>query len=154
MYDNPIGITRRAVFRGAGAVGLACASGLGWVHPVQAAAVEDAITEKVGAGALTEGKVELGAPDKAENGTLVRVPVVVNHPQEPGNYIEYVAVFVDNNPKPFVAGFSFLPESGRVEFEVRIKMAQASNVRAVARNNKGQRFGAVKKVDVAEGGCA
>ncbi|MBF0159146.1 MAG: twin-arginine translocation signal domain-containing protein [Magnetococcales bacterium] len=153
--DKQRGLTRRDVFRGAGVAGVACAGGLlAWSRSAQAAAVDDAIVEKMGAGALTEGKIELGAPDKAENGTLVRIPVVVNHPQEPGSYIDYAAVFVDNNPKPFVAGFSFLPESGKVEFEVRIKMAQASNVRVVARNNKGQRFSVMKKVDVAEGGCA
>ncbi len=156
--EENTGMTRRDLFRVAGTAGVAClaaAGTLGWAPRASAASpVEAVIAEKVGAGKVTMEKVVLGAPDKAENGAMVRIPVSVTHPQEAGNYIEQVLVFVDNNPKPFVGSFSFTPEIGQVSFEVRVKVAQTSDVRVIARTNKGALFGATKKVEVAEGGCA
>ena len=149
-------VSRRGLFRKAGALGLtALAAGVMTAAPRKAEAAVDAlVAEKMGAGSVTIGKVQAALPETAENGALVRVPVTVDHPMDADNYIESVGIFVDNNPKPLVGVFSFTPACGKADFEVRMKMAKPSDVRIIARTNKGVLFGYVQKVNVAEGGCA
>ncbi|MEO5327436.1 MAG: thiosulfate oxidation carrier protein SoxY [Magnetococcus sp. THC-1_WYH] len=153
-----LAMNRRGFFHSVGSVGVAAAVVGGGVFmgtPRDASAAVDAlIAEHMGPGAVTMDKVVVDTPDKAENGAMVRIPVVVNHPMEPNNYIEKVAVFVDENPNPFVASFAFIPESGPVDIEFRLKMAKASNVRVVAKSNSGALYGFTKKIEVAEGGCS
>ncbi|MBF0140374.1 MAG: thiosulfate oxidation carrier protein SoxY [Magnetococcales bacterium] len=149
-------VNRRGFFRSAGVAGVAVAMGtvMTGVPKTAAADINALIAEQVGQGNITMDKVVVDTPDKAENGAMVRIPVVVNHPMEPNNYIEKVAVFVDDNPKPFVASYTFFPESGKVDIEFRLKMAKTSTVRVVAKNNTGALFGFSKKIEVAEGGCS
>ncbi|MBF0622467.1 MAG: thiosulfate oxidation carrier protein SoxY [Magnetococcales bacterium] len=150
-------VTRRGFFRkmGTGAVACVAVSGVmgGVAGNAQASDINALISEKMGAGAIEEGKVQLKMKDKADNGALVRVPVKVDHPQEAGNYIESIGIFVDNNPRPAVAQFNLTPHSGKAEMEVRIKMAKSSAIRVIARTNSGKLYGATKNIEVAAGGC-
>ncbi|WP_158089553.1 thiosulfate oxidation carrier protein SoxY [Magnetofaba australis] len=147
------GLTRRSLFGVMGSVGVGAAM-LGASSPARADAIADLVAKEMGTGPAGTGSIALGAPDKAENGGLVRIPISVDHPMEPGNYIESLGVFVDNNPKPLVAKFRFTPETGTVNFELRIKMAKPSPVRVVAKSNTGKLIQTSKHVEVAAGGCA
>lgn len=170
ITDQNDAITRRGFFRTAGAVGAVVAtSGLlgvptraAWAEAAPVGEVEEAvgvdmdaiIAEHMGAGSVTMGKVSLNVPDVAENAMLVRMPIVVDHPMEADNYIQSVALFIDNNPSPFIAQFEFAPESGKAAMEFKVRMAKPSKVRVIAKTNKGQLYGLVKPIKVAAGGCA
>jgi sulfur-oxidizing protein SoxY len=151
-------ISRRGFFHRVGATGVAVVAAgstlTGMPQNVSAGAVDDAIAKQLGAGTITMGKVNIDTPSKAENGALVRLPVSVDHPMDPDNYIQSIVVYVDNNPKPFVGRFDFEPECGKAAFECRIKMAKTSKLRAIAKTNTGKLYGFEKEVQVAEGGCA
>ncbi|MBF0143964.1 MAG: thiosulfate oxidation carrier protein SoxY [Magnetococcales bacterium] len=149
-----LALTRRGFFRGAGLAGMAVlAAGTG--VPRRASAEVDAlVAEHMGAGPIAMEKVTLSAPPTAENGTLVRIPIEVDHPMEANNFIQSLGIFVDNNPSPFVAKFDFTPEVGKIGLELRIKMAKASKVRVICKSNTGKLFGTIKEISVAEGGCA
>ncbi|MEO5377028.1 MAG: thiosulfate oxidation carrier protein SoxY [Magnetococcus sp. DMHC-6] len=119
-----------------------------------AASVDDLVAQEMGAGAIALEKVKIDTPAKAENGALVRIPISVDHPMEANNYIEKIAIFVDNNPKPLVGSFTLSPATGKAEIELRIKMAKASKIRVIAKSNSGKLYGAIQDIQVAEGGCA
>lgn len=119
-----------------------------------ATAIDTLIEEHLGTGPITLERVRIDIPPKAESGALVRMPVEVDHPMEPDHYVQSIALFVDNNPNPFIARIDLTPESGKASFECRIKMAQTSAIRAIAKTNTGTLYGIIKEVEVAEGGCA
>ncbi|MBF0175636.1 MAG: thiosulfate oxidation carrier protein SoxY [Magnetococcales bacterium] len=147
-------MNRRDFILTAGAAGLCVVAMTSLPRWAGAADIQAMIAEHVGPGTPVMEKVEINPPEKAETGALVRLPVKVEHPMESGNYVESVSVFVEENPRPFVGKFEFFPESGVVDMEIRIKMAKSSKVHVIARTNSGKLYGVVKKVDVAEGGCA
>ncbi|MBF0161114.1 MAG: thiosulfate oxidation carrier protein SoxY [Magnetococcales bacterium] len=155
-------VTRRTFFRTAGAVGAAVATSgllnvpLTLAEEAAAPAVDvDALVAKqMGAGAIAMEKVQLDIPATAENAALVRMPVVIDHPMEANNFIQSVALFIDNNPNPFIAQFDLTPESGKAAIEFRARMAKSSKVRVVAKSNTGKLYGLVKEIQVAAGGCA
>lgn len=165
VMDQKNAVTRRTFFRTAGVLGAAVAtSGLFGVPLSVAQAAEEAaapavdmdalIAKQVGAGAIAMEKVTLDIPATAENAALVRMPVVVDHPMEAGNFIQTVSLFIDNNPNPFIAQFELTPETGKAALEFRARMAKSSKVRVVAKSNTGKLYGLVKEIQVAAGGCA
>lgn len=119
-----------------------------------AASMDEIVAQEMGAGTVILEKVKIDTPAKAENGALVRIPISVDHPMEANNYINKIAIFVDNNPKPLVGSFELNPASGKAELELRIKMAKASKIRVIAKSNTGKLYGAVQEIQVAEGGCS
>ncbi len=157
-------LTRRKFLGALGATGAACVAAgyLGVPRLAEAADapaeapvnVDELIAKEVGPGKVALEKVKIDTPARTENGALVRFPISVDHPMEADNYIAMLAIFVDANPKPLVGRFEFTPASGKAEVELRIKMAKASQVRAIAKSNKGALYGAVMTIEVAEGGCA
>ncbi len=150
-------LTRRGFFRTVSVAGVAAVAsgGVFTVAPRSAeAAVEGLIAEKMGDGPITMEKVKVNTPATAENAALVRLPVSVDHPMNESSYIQTLAVFVDNNPVPFIAQFDYTPECGKVATEFRIKMAKTSKVRAIAKTNTGKLYGFVKEIKVAAGGCS
>lgn len=163
--DQKNAVTRRTFFRTAGVLGAAVATGGLFGVPLQVAqAAEEAaapavdmdalIAKQVGAGTIAMEKVTLDIPATAENAALVRMPVVVDHPMEAGNFIQTVSLFIDNNPSPLIAQFELTPEVGKASMEFRARMAKSSKVRVVAKSNSGKLYGLVKEVQVAAGGCA
>ncbi|MEO5333891.1 MAG: thiosulfate oxidation carrier protein SoxY [Magnetococcus sp. YQC-5] len=163
-------LTRRTFLGAVSATGAACvfAGYMGMPGIVQAADapaaaaapaaeavnMDELIATDMGPGPIAMEKVKIDTPPKAENGALIRMPVSVDHPMEPNNHITSLAIYVDNNPKPLVGRFEFTPASGKAEVELRIKMAKASQVRAIAKSNTGKLYGAKMTIEVAEGGCA
>ena len=167
VKDQNNAVTRRDFFRTAGVVGAAVAtSGLLVGTPLQEThAKEEAkkgpsvdmdalIAKHMGKGPIAMKKVSLDVPATAENAALVRMPIAVDHPMEPGNFIQSVGLFIDNNPNPFIAKFDFTPESGKAAVEFRVRMAGSSNVRVIGKSNSGKLYGFAKKLQVAAGGCA
>lgn len=164
VTDQNEAITRRGFFRTAGVVGAVVATGGFLGSPLRMAQASDApaasvdmdglVAKHMGEGSITMEKVSLNVPATAENAALVRMPIVVDHPMEEGDFIQTVGLFVDNNPKPFIAQFDFTPESGKAAVEFRVRMAGPSNVRIIAKSNTGKLYGLVKKIQVAAGGCA
>ena len=92
-------------------------------------------------------RIEVVAPDRAENGAVVQVEI---RSHIPGT--EAIAVFAEKNPTPLIANFMF--SNGAEPFVVtRIKMADTAEVRAVAK--VGDRYYAAgKTVEVLEDGCS
>ncbi|MEO5352688.1 MAG: thiosulfate oxidation carrier protein SoxY [Magnetococcus sp. XQGC-1] len=165
VMDQKNAVTRRTFFRQAGVLGAAVAtSGLLGVPFSSAQAAEEAaapavdmdalIAKQMGAGAIAMEKVTLDIPATAENAALVRMPVVVDHPMEANNFIQSIALFIDNNPTPFIAQFDLTPETGKAALEFRSRMAKTSKVRIVAKSNTGKLYGLVKEIQVAAGGCS
>ncbi|MEO5340889.1 MAG: thiosulfate oxidation carrier protein SoxY [Magnetococcus sp. MYC-9] len=165
VMDRKNAVTRRTFFRTAGVLGATVAAGGLLGFPLSQTQAEDAaapaavdmdglIAKQMGPGAIAMEKVTLDIPATAENAALVRMPIVVDHPMEANNFIQSVALFIDNNPSPLVAQFELTPEAGKVSLEFRSRMAKTSKVRVVAKSNTGKLYGLVKEIQVAAGGCA
>ena len=152
---------RRSLLKGAGSTGvLAAALTTGVLKPTAVWAAEEwnraafeakdlsVAIKAIGANATADSKdLLLKAPDIAENGAVVPVEVVSNIP----NTIS-IAVLVDKNPFPLSAAFDFA-NGGGAEISVRLKVAQTSNVKAVAKTADGKYFAVQKEVKVTVGGC-
>lgn len=92
-------------------------------------------------------RIEIVAPDRAENGAVVQVEV---RSRIPGT--EAIAILAEKNPTPLIANFMF--ENGAEPYVVtRIKMAETADVKAIVK--VGDRyFTARKNVEVLENGCS
>jgi len=97
--------------------------------------------------------VELKAPYRAEDATIVPITIHSKIPQTPELYIKKIHVFVDKNPVPLVGIFSFSPASGRADLAMRIRVDDFSFVRAVAELNTGKLYQA-KSFVRATGACS
>ncbi len=98
-------------------------------------------------------KVKLNVPKTAENGAVVPVTVEVDSPMTAADYIETLYLYVDDNPRPLASEFHFTPASGKAYVQQRLKMGGTSNIRAVAKTNKGQLMAAAQEVRVTIAGC-
>lgn len=152
-------ILRRTVLKGTSAGGvLAAALATGLLKPTQVFAADrnkaafeakdtPGAMKAHGAGSAAESKdIQLKAPDIAENGAVVPVDVV----SKIANTVS-LAVFVDKNPFPLVAEFSFA-NGGQADISIRVKMGTTSMVRAVAKAD-GKYYTTAKEVKVTAGGC-
>ena len=113
----------------------------------EAKSLNDAV-KALGAGAPTESKdVTIGAPDIAENGAVV--------PLSAGTTltgVKQMLILVEKNPAVLVAMFN-VSDSVEPNFAARAKMAQSSDVYAVAIMADGKVLFAKKEVKVTLGGC-
>lgn len=150
---------RRTLLKGslaAGAVGVAIGSGLLTPRTVLAAwpkqafdatSVDDALNALMGQAQL-EGsdKIEIKAPDIAENGAVVPVSVTTSL-----DGVETISIISEKNNNPLTSAFQL---SDRAEGYVatRIKMGQTSSVIAVVKSN-GMLYSTGKEVKVTIGGC-
>jgi len=114
--------------------------------PAFASLTQEAITALTGGADVTEGGVELTAPEIAENGNTV--PIEVSAP----GAVE-IAVFAAGNPTPAVATFKFGPLAGSRAGSTRIRLAQTQDVIAVAKMEDGSFRQASATVKVTIGGC-
>ena len=108
----------------------------------------DAVIKGLGiARPVESADVVLTAPDIAENGAVVPIAASAALPG-----VKSMAFLVEKNPTTLAGVFDF---SDAVEPSVgtRIKMAQTSNVLAVAILNDGKVLYAQKEVKVTIGGC-
>lgn len=152
-------IKRRIMLKGtlaAGAIGIAAGAGLLSPRAVLAAwsseafnakSVDDALKGLLGSDSLEDsGKINIKAPDIAENGAVV--PVTVSAELDG---VKSISIIADQNATPLAASFDLGP--GAEPFvSTRIKMGKTANVMAVVK--AGDRlYSARKEVKVTIGGC-
>jgi sulfur-oxidizing protein SoxY len=156
------GPTRRAVVQGGIAGGLA---GFGLIgaaplSPARAAAdaakwPKDAFAQKTEADAIkalygktpeTSDKVNLDAPEIAENGAVVPISVSTTLPA-----VTSIAIVVSENPFPLAANYPIPPGTSPTVAN-RLKMAKTSKVIALVASGD-KVFSATKEVKVTVGGC-
>lgn len=149
--------TRRTVLtHSAAVVGLLAACGLfpRSANAAAAASAWDATTvegvlRSLGAVGLPEEstKVQIAAPDIADNGAVVPVTMATT---ETG--VQSLAILVAKNPSTLAAVFH-LSDAVEPTLATRIKMDQTSDVYAVALLADGRVLFARKEVSVTVGGC-
>jgi len=154
------GQTRRTVIQGALAAGLAGVAGVVPLRRVRAAAdaskwPKDAFSQKKAADAIkalygktpeVSDKVNLDAPEIAENGAVVPISVSTTLPD-----VTSIAIIVSENPFPLAASYP-IPAGTAPTVANRLKMAKTSKVTALVESG-GKIFSASKEVKVTVGGC-
>jgi sulfur-oxidizing protein SoxY len=158
-FPDAPGYARRTILKGAVAGGLA---GLGFgsfPFPVYAADAKEwpqnAFKQKGEAAVLralygktaeASKKINLDAPEIAENGAVVPIAVTSSLPKVTG-----IAILVLNNPYTLAAAYK-IPEGTEAAVANRLKMAKTSKVVAVVESD-GKLYSAAKEVKVTVGGC-
>ena len=106
----------------------------------------DALKALYGKTAEASDKVNLDAPEIAENGAVVPVAVSSTLPNVTG-----IAILVLKNPYTLAAAYK-IPKGTEPAVSNRLKMAKTSKVIAVVESN-GKLYSASKDVKVTVGGC-
>jgi len=106
------------------------------------------VVKALGGSAPAESKdVTLTGPDIAENGAVVPVACACTLPG-----LKRLALLVEKNPNTLAAVFD-INDAIEPAFSTRVKMAQSSNVYAVAMFADGKVLYAQKDIKVTLGGC-
>ena len=101
-----------------------------------------------------DGKiVALKAPIRAEDASTVPIQIKTGLSQSKDRYIQKLYLFIDANPSPVAAIFSFTPESGRADIDTRVRIEAYTHMRAVAEMNDGKLYMATHYIKAA-GGCS
>jgi len=108
------------------------------------AGVDAAIKKLFGQDAVADERVNLKAPEIAENGAVVPIKMKAENATR-------IALFQSANPEALVIVFD-VPEGALADYAVRIKMQQTGTVTAVAEAD-GKLYRADKVVKVTVGGC-
>jgi len=114
---------------------------------------DDRIKEFTGGAATAEGKLDLTAPEIAENGNTVPIAVEVDSPMTDADHVQSVMILADGNPNPDVVTFNFSTASGVAAAKTRIRLAKTQNIIAVAKMSDGTFQMAKSQVKVTIGGC-
>jgi sulfur-oxidizing protein SoxY len=152
--------TRRQVMQigaGAAAVGIAASAGLmptiaqaadapGWNAPLFEAKSFADVAKILGGTPAESTDVQIIGPDIAENGAVVPVGLKSN-----AAGTTMLAIVVEKNPTSLAASFS-MTDASVPNVATRIKMAQTSNVYAVAKVGDKLLF-SKKEIKVTLGGC-
>lgn len=139
--------------------GLALAAAAGAVTataPGARASVDEVnrrIAEIAGDRPIQEGRVEIDAPEIAENGNIVPIAVSVDSPMTPEDHVKAIYVFADGNPRPDVCIFHFTPKNGECLAGTRIRLAKTQKLYALAEMSDGSLYLASREVKVTIGGC-
>jgi sulfur-oxidizing protein SoxY len=96
--------------------------------------------------AEASNKINLDAPEIAENGAVVPIAVTSSLPKVTG-----IAILVLKNPYTLAAAYK-IPEGTEAAVANRLKMAKTSKVVAVVESD-GKLYSAAKEVKVTVGGC-
>jgi sulfur-oxidizing protein SoxY len=161
------GITRRALLRALGALGLGGLVGpaLGAPHPAWAQGnlaslgpeepVDATMKRLFGGRPIKDGasKIKLDVPLIAENGAVVPVSVEVNAPMTPQSYVKAVYIISDKNRRPLNAKFTLSPTMGQAFVGTNLRLGETTDVRAVAEMSDGTLLMAKREVKVTVGGC-
>jgi len=117
------------------------------------AAADKMLMDFTGGKTPEAGKIDLKAPEIAENGNTVPVSVAVDSEMSEASYVQSVMLLAEGNPNPGVITFHFSPVSGEASATTRMRLAKTQNVIAVAKMNDGSVFMDKKLVKVTIGGC-
>jgi sulfur-oxidizing protein SoxY len=148
--------TRREMIAHSAAVAAAlAAAGLlpahaeaGWNKAAFDAKSVDAVLKALGVAKPVESTdVTLTAPDIAENGAVVPVAASSALPN-----VKSIVFLIEKNPTTMAGSFEFT-DAVETSISTRVKMAQTSNVYAVAMLGDGRTLYAKKEVKVTLGGC-
>lgn len=135
--------TRREVL----ALGVGAAAAVSFISlPVSAAGLDEAIKDFTGGADVTEGGIDLTAPEIAENGNTVPVEVMAEGATA-------ITLFATGNPTPAVATFKFGPLNPSQSASTRIRLATTQDVLAIAKMKDGSFRSAKSTVKVTIGGC-
>ena len=107
---------------------------------------EDALKGLIGDQEMVEGHITINAPEIAENGATVPVKISTDLKK-----VEWISVFGDKNPKPWISRFHFHGKT-KSFVSTRIKMRESSNVVAVVKAD-GKLYTSKSAVRVTAGGC-
>ena len=105
------------------------------------------VLKAIGASSVVESdKIELRAPEIAENGAIVPVEITSRIPGT-----ESIYIIADKNSQPLVAEFDF---TGAIDpfISTRIKMGETSKVRVIVKAG-GKFYATTRDVKVTIGGC-
>ena len=106
----------------------------------------DALKTLYGKSAEASDKVNLDAPEIAENGAVVPIAITSTLPNVTG-----IAILVLENPFTLAAAYK-IPEGTQAAAASRLKMAKTTKVVAVVESG-GKLYSATKEVKVTVGGC-
>ncbi|WP_187429492.1 hypothetical protein ROLI_042000 [Roseobacter fucihabitans] len=99
--------------------------------------------------ASAQGVLSIDAPYRAHDAATV--PIVLKQ-TDPSTVITAATVVVDENPAPVAAVFAFGPAMGQLDFELRVRVNQYSNVRVIAETPDGLHM--TGRFVKASGGCS
>lgn len=115
------------------------------------------LLDHAGAGAQSlerEHRPILDTPNLAENPTAVPVRVSVDHPMEPGHFIESVEIVLETDPVPHKGTYRFTPANGRARVSFPMRSGVGGLLKATATCSKHGRFVGTREFRVAGDGCA
>ena len=95
----------------------------------------------------------LKTPYRALDAAIVPISINFLKDQSPNDYIRHLTIVVDENPSPIVGKFKFSPKVGNASFSTRVRIDKYTYVRAIAENNKGEKY-MVSNFVKAAGGCS
>ena len=150
---------RREILKAGGGAGvLALAGAAGLVRPGDALAQQwnktafetksfaDTVKALGGSGSTESARIQIDAPDIAENGAVVPITVESGIART-----QAIAILIEKNPNTLSANFD-IPDGTDPFVTTRVKMAETSNVYALVKAD-GKYFHAVKEIKVTLGGC-
>lgn len=97
----------------------------------------------------TDTLLALSAPYRAHDAATV--PIVLKQ-LDPNVQITEATVVIDENPAPVAGIFNFSPAMGPIDFELRVRVDQYSNVRVIAETQDGLHM--TGRYVKASGGCS
>jgi len=164
---NEGGITRRALLRVLGALGLAGLVGSAVGGPRPAAAqgnlaslgpeesVDATMKRLFGGRPIKDGasSIKLDLPLIAENGAVVPVSVEVDAPMTPQRSVKAIYLIADKNRRPLNAKFNLTPAMGQAYVSTNLRLGESTDVRAIAEMADGALLMAKREVKVTIGGC-
>ena len=95
----------------------------------------------------------LETPYRALDAAIVPISINFLKDQSPTDYIKHLTIVIDENPSPIVGKFEFSPKVGNASFSTRVRIDKYTYVRAIAENNKGEKY-MVSNFVKAAGGCS
>jgi len=98
-------------------------------------------------------KVELKAPEIAENGAVVPIKVTVTSPMSESDYVKAIHILASKNANVRCANIYLSPMNGNAHFGTRIKLGSTQDVVAIAEMSDGSFLSASQNVKVTIGGC-
>jgi sulfur-oxidizing protein SoxY len=144
-------LARRAVLRGAAAVGAALlAPPLALAEDIEA----ELVAGLFGAMPLQSDKLRLDMPRHFANGYTVPLVLTVDSAMTEADYPRAAHILAPRNPFLRVATFHFMPGGGLARISTRIRLAEPQNVIAVAEMSDGSILMAKSWVEVEIDGCA
>lgn len=85
----------------------------------------------------TDAVIEIKAPFRSENPSVVPVSIHSKIPQTIDRYIKKLHIYLDKNPLPLVGVFEFTPESGKADLAMRIRVDDNTYFRVITEMNNG-----------------